>query len=76
MTCLIYILFIMKKVKIVGVYAIFVLSFFSHFMYEIFPNFIFSILFPVNESIWEHMKLTFNAYLIFSILEYIILKRN
>ena len=45
-------------------------------MYDIFPNTIFSILFPVNESIWEHMKLLVTPVLIFSIFEYIIYRKK
>lgn len=43
----------LKKIKILAVIGIFILSFLSHFAYEIFPNIIFSFIFPVNESIWE-----------------------
>ena len=66
----------MKKIKIIGVFLIFILSFISHFMYEWFPNTLFSILFPVNESIWEHMKLIVTPVLIFSLIEYILYKRK
>lgn len=51
---------------------IFGLSFINHFMYEWFPNDIFSIIFPVNESIWEHMKLVSTPVLLFGLIEYII----
>ena len=50
------------------------LSFLSHFMYEWCDNFLFSIFFPVNESIWEHMKLLVTPVIIFSVLEYFIYK--
>ena len=66
------IIFNMKKIKIIGIFLIFGLSVISHFMYEWFPNDIFSILFPVNESIWEHMKLIVTPVLVFSLIEYII----
>lgn len=66
----------MKRIKLISVFIIFGLSFLSHFMYEWFPNTIFSILFPVNESIWEHMKLIVTPVLIFSIFECIIYKRK
>lgn len=66
----------MRKIKIIGVFVIFTLSFISHFMYQWFPNSIFSILFPVNESIWEHMKLLATPVLIFSVIEYIIYRRK
>ena len=45
-------------------------------MYEIFPNSLFSIIFPVNESIWEHMKLIYTSIVLSSIIEYILYKRN
>ena len=45
-------------------------------MYNLFPNLLFSILFPVNESIWEHMKLIATSTLVFSIFEYFIYKRK
>ena len=54
----------LKKIKILGVVIITILSFISHFAYDIFPNIIFSFIFPVNESIWEHMKILFNTYFI------------
>ena len=64
----------MKKIKIMGVFIIFLLAVESHFMYYIIPTFITSILFPVNESIWEHMKLLVTPIFIFSVLEYFIYK--
>ena len=66
----------MKKIKIISVFVVFILSFISHFMYNVFPNSIFSIIFPVNESIWEHMKLIATPVLIFSIFEYIIYRKK
>jgi len=53
----------------------FLLCFLSHFMYKWFPNPIVSILFPVNESIWEHMKMLYTTLLIYGIIEYFILKK-
>ena len=66
----------MKKIKIIGVFVIFALSFLSHFMYEWFPNDLFSIILPVNESIWEHMKLLVTPVLIFVLIEYIIYRKK
>ena len=66
----------MRKIKIIGVFIIFGLAFLSHFMYEWIPNNIFSILFPVNESIWEHMKLIITPTLFFSVFEYIYYKKR
>ena len=66
----------MRKVKIRGVFVIFLLSIVSHFIYGWIPNNIFSIIFPVNESVWEHMKLVITPVLIFSIFEYILYKKK
>lgn len=66
----------MKKVKFWSVIGIFLISFLCHFLYDWFPNSLFSIFFPVNESIWEHMKIIFSAILIFSPIEYFILKKK
>ena len=66
----------MKKIKIISVFVVFILSFISHFMYNILPNSIFSIIFPVNESIWEQMKRIATPVLIFSIFEYIIYRKK
>lgn len=67
---------IMKKIKKISVFVIMGLSILSHFMYEWSNNFIFSILFPVNESIWEHMKLIVTPVLIFSFIEYFIYRKK
>lgn len=67
---------IMKKIKIIGVIIIFALTVLYHFLYELLPNPIFSIFFPVNESIWEHMKLLYSGILSWGIIEYFILKKK
>lgn len=66
----------LKKYKIIGLIGIFLLSFLSHFLYEWFPNPIFSIFFPVNESIWEHMKLIFTPFVLYTIIEYLFLRKK
>lgn len=66
----------LKKIKIIGTLTIFTLAFIYHFLYEWFPNPIFSILFPVNESIWEHMKLLYTGILSWGLIEIILLKKN
>lgn len=65
----------MKKLKIIAVFGIFIICFLSHFAYDIFPNFIFSIIFPVNESIIEHMKIIFTSYILYGLLDYFLLKK-
>lgn len=64
------------KRKLILIISIFVISFISHYMYNIFPNSLFSILFPVNESIWEHMKLLVTPILIVMLIERLIVKSN
>ena len=66
----------MKKIKIIGVFISFILAIMLHFIYGILPNTFFSIIAPVNESIWEHMKLIVTSSLIFSIFEYFIYKKK
>ena len=67
----------LKKLKIIGVILSFFLSFIFHFMYDLFPNFITSIIFPVNESIFEHMKIIFGSILISGVIQKIIvIKKN
>lgn len=65
----------LKKLKIIAVIGIFLISFISHFAYELFPNLIFSFIFPVNESIWEHMKIIFTSTLLYGIIDYILLNK-
>lgn len=60
----------LKKLKIISVIGIFLLSFIVHYGYEILPTFITSIVFPINESLFEHMKLIATCYLIWGLIEY------
>ena len=62
----------LKKLKIIGIILSFLLSFIFHFIYDLFPNFINSIFFPVNESIWEHMKIIFGCILLSGVIQKII----
>ena len=66
----------LKAIKIIGFFAIFLLCFLFHFLYDWFPNSLFSIFFPVNESIWEHMKLIYTSYIFYVIFDYILLRKN
>lgn len=65
----------LKSIKVLSVFAIFLLCFITHFLYNWFPNTVFSIFFPVNESIWEHMKMMTSSILIWSVLEYFFYKK-
>lgn len=66
----------LKKIKVIGVLVIFLFTVLFHFIYDLLPNVIFSFFFPVNESIWEHMKLLYSGIIGWSIIEYFILKKN
>lgn len=66
----------LKKWKKYSVLIVYLFACFLHFSYDWFPNNFVACLSAVNESIWEHMKLTFNAFLMFYLLEYIILKKK
>ena len=65
----------LKKAKIISVIGIFILCFLFHSIYEILPNTISAMLFPVNESIWEHQKLMFTSVVAYGIIDYIILNK-
>ena len=64
----------LKIVKIVDCFLIFLLCFVTHFVFDWFPNTLFSIFFPVNESIWEHMKMLFSAIIIYGIIDFTFLR--
>lgn len=66
----------MKKIKILIIIFTFIISFFVHFIYNYFPSTLTSIFFPVNESVWEHMKIIYTSILITSVIEYCIYKRK
>lgn len=61
-----------KKLKVLGVVLAFLFCFPLHFLYDKFPNFITSIFAPVNESIWEHMKILFSSILLAGVIQKII----
>ena len=52
----------------------FIISFPIHFGYNLFSNYISSIFFPVNESVWEHMKILMTSLIITGTIEYFIYK--
>ncbi len=63
-----------KNIKILGIILAFLLTFPLHFLYDKAPCFITSIIAPVNESIWEHMKILFGSILISGVIQKIIVK--
>ena len=65
----------LKKLKIVNVVIFFALSFLWHFVYDLIPNFVTAIFFPVNESIWEHMKIIFGVIIFGSLISLILMQK-
>lgn len=65
-----------KKWKIISPFIIFGLCSVFHFVYQLTPNIITSFFFPVNESIFEHMKLIYTSILIFSLIESFVIKKK
>jgi len=63
----------LKWIKVGAIFGVFLLCFPFHFMYDWFPNTLFSIFFPVNESIFEHMKMLFSASILYGIIDYFLL---
>ena len=63
------------KWEILGGIFLIIAGSFMHFVYSNFwPNIFTSLIAPINESVWEHMKLAYFPLFLFSILEYFILK--
>ena len=58
-----------KKLKIISILIAFSLCFPLHFLYEKFPCFLTSIFAPVNESIWEHMKILFGSIILTGVIQ-------
>lgn len=65
----------LKRTRIISTLVIFGLCFLFHFIYDFIPCTLTAIFFPVNESIWEHMKLLFSAVVFYGIIDYIILQK-
>jgi len=65
----------LKRSKIISTITIFGLCFIAHFVYKLLPNAVSAIFFPVNESIWEHMKMLYTSIVINGIIDYFIMKK-
>jgi len=66
----------LKKIKIINVFFLFFLSFLWQFAYDLIPCKLTALFFPVNESIWEHMKIIYGVLIIGSLLEWFLCKKN
>lgn len=58
-----------KRLKIISVIIAFCLCFPLHFLYDKFPCFLTSIFAPVNESVWEHMKILFGSIILTGVIQ-------
>ena len=65
----------LKKSRVIACIGTIIFSFLFHFAYQVFPNFIFSIFFPVNESVWEHMKLLYSSIVFYGVIDYFLNKK-
>ena len=65
----------LKRIKIISIFGIFVLSFGIHFLYQLLPNTLTAMFSPVNESIWEHQKLLFTSVIFYGIIDYLLLRK-
>lgn len=65
----------LKKLIYINTIGTFLLCFLTHFLYTWFPNPFFALFFPVNESIWEHMKMLYTSILLFGVIEFIIIQK-
>lgn len=66
----------LKILKILGAIIAFLIAFPLHFLYDKFPNFLTSIIAPVNESIFEHMKIIFGSILFSGVIQKILVIKN
>lgn len=64
-----------KIITIISILFIFLIGFIIHNLYEWCPNIVTLILSPVNESVFEHMKMIYTSYIIWIIVKYFILKK-
>lgn len=58
----------MKKFIFINTFLVFLINFPLHFLYKWCPNFLTSLFTPVNESIFEHMKMIFTSFFFASLL--------
>lgn len=62
-----------KSLEIFGIFAIIGIGIFLHYAYEIFDqNQFVKLIAPVNESVWEHLKMAFYGILIYGAIEYML----
>ena len=62
--------------SITGFFVVSILGSAAHFLYGLFPSDILAAFVPVNESVWEHMKLLFFPFIIYTAVEYFVLGKG
>lgn len=66
-----------KQLRLAGIVAIIILGFLLHYSYSWTSSLkIIGVFVPVNESVWEHLKLGYWSLVLFSIFEYLSIKGN
>ncbi len=63
-----------KKIFLISTITIFLTMFLFHQIYDVFPNFLTAAFFPVNESLFEHLKLMYVTEILVDLVIYLILK--
>lgn len=66
----------LKTIYLINIIFIFLFSFITHNIYKWCPSTFTAVLFPVNESIWEHLKMIFITTLFGGILVFFLLRKN
>ncbi|CDA23329.1 putative uncharacterized protein [Mycoplasma sp. CAG:611] len=66
----------MYKKIILSSFIIFILSTLFHSLYNYLPCFLTSIIVPVNESIFEHMKMIFTSYMFYLLIKILFNKKH
>ena len=65
-----------KTIMIIKTITIFLSLFLFSFGYKTFPNFLTSLIFPVNESLFEHLKMIYIAEILVSLIIYLIIRKK
>ncbi|HKM34215.1 MAG TPA: DUF6512 family protein [Lachnospiraceae bacterium] len=67
----------LKYAEIIGVVLTIILGSLLHFIYNWSGgNRVVALFSPMNESIWEHLKMLFFPYMLYTILEYVYIGKN
>ena len=67
----------LKYIEVLGVIFTILLGTILHFTYKWSgDNQVVALFSPMNESIWEHLKMLFFPYMLYAILEYVYIGRN